>query len=179
MAVSPESHGAHLAPQHSESFAKPWLFQRGQSGNPGGKSRFHAELTRLARARTNNGADLVDLFVTVMRGDAIRVGRTRRRPNLHERMTAAMWLADRGWGRAKEMVEIIDEHTPDERRALVRVMTPDERQILRGLLEAAEARLANGVDGGIPPVVETAEHEEADDGPHVFAPPVVPLPPAH
>jgi hypothetical protein len=168
MAVSPESHAAHLAPQHSESFAKPWLFQRGQSGNPGGKSRFHAELTRLARARTNNGADLVDLFVTVMRGDAIRVGRTRRRPNLHERMTAAMWLADRGWGRAKEMVEIIDEHTPDERRALVRVMTPEERRQLRVLLEAAEARL---IDGAIPGVVETSEHAEADDAPHVFAPP--------
>jgi hypothetical protein len=168
MAGTPEFPAAPLAPQNP---AKPWLFQRGQSGNPGGRSRFASELARLAIARTNNGADLVDLFVTVMRGDAIRVGRTRRRPNLHERMTAAMWLADRGWGRAKEMVEILDEHTPDERRALVRVMTPEERRQLRVLLEAAEARLANGVDGGIPPVIETAEHEEADDAPHVFAPP--------
>jgi hypothetical protein len=168
MAVSPESPAAHLVPH--------W-FRRGQSGNPGGRSRFHAELARLAIARTNNGADLVDLFVTVMRGDAIRVGRTRRRPNLHERMTAAMWLADRGWGRAKEMVEILDEHTPEERRALVRVMTPEERAQLRLLLEAAEARLARPfVDGTIPPVVETAQDAEPDDTPHVFAPPEAPPP---
>jgi hypothetical protein len=146
-------------------------FQPGQSGNPGGRSRYAAELTRLSRERTNNGADLVDLFVAILRGDAIRTGRVRRRPNLHERMTAAMWLADRGWGRAKEMVEILDEHSPDERRALVRVMTAEERTQLRTLLEAAEARLARPfVDGTIQPVVETAQ-DEPDDPPPVVAPP--------
>jgi hypothetical protein len=54
---------------------------------------------------------------------------------------AAQWLADRGWGKAKEIIELTGDApaTPEQRLALLRRLSDDERATLRGLLAKALA----------------------------------------
>lgn len=76
---------------------RPWL--PGQSGNPGGRSPAFGSLVR---EQTRQGAELVMFMLRVLRGES-RVG--GRRPTLPERMAAAGWLADRGWGKPVQAME--------------------------------------------------------------------------
>ena len=69
-------------------------FAPGQSGNPGGQSR---GLARLVREQTKDGAELVAFMLGVLRG--------RKQP-LRLRMEAAAWLADRGFGKALQQMEL-------------------------------------------------------------------------
>jgi hypothetical protein len=59
------------------------------------------------------------------------------RPTLDQRIDAAAWLADRGWGKAKETIELTGEATPAQRLELLRRLSEDEREQLRGLLQRA------------------------------------------
>jgi hypothetical protein len=55
-------------------------------------------------------------MVRVLRGKPISSGGHRRPPTLRERMEAANWLADHGWGRpvlATEMPELEARTVPD------------------------------------------------------------------
>lgn len=69
-----------------------WL--PGVSGNPGGRPKGLAELVK---AETRDGAELIEFYLRVFRG--------KRQP-LRYRFEAAAWLADRGFGKALQQMEL-------------------------------------------------------------------------
>jgi hypothetical protein len=72
-------------------------FQKGQSGNPGGRSRGVAEMARLIRTETRDGAELVEYALKVFRDPEAS---ERSRVDMHA------WLSDRGFGKPLQSVEI-------------------------------------------------------------------------
>jgi len=138
---------AERAPEFVQRIWRP-----GQSGNPNGRPLTVSSLSRYVHQETERGIEIVNLFLAVMRGEKIpwRNSRRTRLPTLGERLLAAQWLADRGWGKAREMVTIEDDTgTPEERRAVLHAMTDDERALMAALLARARAR----IDAPAPPVV--------------------------
>lgn len=73
---------------------KPWLFKPGNSANPGGRPKGIAELVR---RETKDGAELVTFM--------LRVLRSRKEPMRHK-LEAVAWLADRGFGKALQQMEL-------------------------------------------------------------------------
>src|SRR3712207_1629766 len=65
-------------------------FGKGVSGNPGGRPKGLAARVRTA---TGDGEEIVDLMLSVLRD---------KRASNRDRIDAAKWLADRGFGRAVE-----------------------------------------------------------------------------
>jgi hypothetical protein len=56
-------------------------------------------------------------------------------------MHAANWLADRGWGKAPETIELAGEVSPKEaRRALLSRLSDEERATLRAIVQRAVDR---------------------------------------
>jgi hypothetical protein len=94
-------------------------WQRGQSGNPGGRQ---SALTKYIRGETKEGKELVDLLLAVTRGEVswtttrkgIRSGAkgdikhvqtVEMVPTIGDRLEASRMLLDRGWGRPRELEE--------------------------------------------------------------------------
>ena len=69
-------------------------FLPGKSGNPGGRPKGLAERVR---QETRDGAELVTFMLRVLRG--------RKQPTRY-RLEAAAWLADRGFGKALQQMEL-------------------------------------------------------------------------
>lgn len=86
-------------------------FRPGQSGNPGGRP---AGLAELVRSRTQDGAKMVELMVAILNGESI----AGKKPRLRDRMDAAAWLADRGFGKAVQTLEHAGEIAQPVRVAL-------------------------------------------------------------
>ena len=86
------------------------------------------------------------LYLEVMRGNPVKMpgrvikkGKNGRkisvlyvRPTLDQRLDAAAWLADRGWGKAKETIELTGEASPAQRLELLRRLSDEDRAQLRG-----------------------------------------------
>lgn len=127
----------------SQDFAPghPSRFQKGISGNPGGRSSAAAELARRIRERTSDGLELIDFAIGVLRG----TGATVRPPDAptnwqatkvpddpKSRMFALDWLSERGWGKSKQDLDILIgqvELTPEQRAMLDALrMSPHERR---------------------------------------------------
>jgi len=70
-------------------------FTPGQSGNPGGRP---AGLVALIRLETRDGVELVGFMLEVLRG--------KRKASLRQRMEAVAWLADRGFGKPVQQLEV-------------------------------------------------------------------------
>lgn len=119
----------------------PSRFPKGVSGNPGGRSSAAAELARRIRERTGDGLELIDFALGVLRG----TGETARPPDApsdwrptnvpddpKSRMFALDWLSERGWGKAKQDLDILIgqvELTPEQRAMLEALrMSPHERR---------------------------------------------------
>lgn len=95
---------------------RPW--RPGQSGNPSGANRKQKGLATLIRRSTKQGKELVDFVLDVARGAPIKVSivtlagtviDVERRSTIRDRLEAIAWLADRGWGRAKEVIALEED----------------------------------------------------------------------
>jgi uncharacterized protein DUF5681 len=103
-------------------------FQPGQSGNPGGRPQ---GLAKLAREAVGNGLDLIAFYLAVFNGEAKALG--VRQVTLRDRMQAAQWLAERGWGKTPLVAdaELTEEPKVDfdeEFRAWAQSLPPDLRK---------------------------------------------------
>ena len=122
-------------------------FRPGQSGNPGGRPR---GLATLAREAVADGRDLIAFYLAIFRGDAKAIH--ARKITLHDRMEAAEWLGERGWGKAPN---VADGDVPEEPQvnfndalgAWARSLPPELRKVVgevmdRQFLEGIECDLA-------------------------------------
>jgi hypothetical protein len=156
----------------------PW--RPGESGNPLGGSISALGLAAEVRRRTHNGRALVDFFMNVLEGRPIeRPGRRPLTPNIDHQIVAANWLSDRGYGRPKETLEVLDQSSQTQRLELLRKLSDDERVQLRAILTKAlngtsvpESDAANGREDGDPASQEDdREIVLPDDGKPAIVPP--------
>lgn len=75
------------------------MFTKGQSGNPGGRPKGFGNYIR---EKTQDGKEIVDFFLSVFRGEEI----AHKKPKLPDRVNAGTWLADRGFGKPAQTVEL-------------------------------------------------------------------------
>jgi hypothetical protein len=131
----------------------PW--RPGQTGNPRGGAVLLLSLAARIRRASGDGQELLDFHLAVMRGEPIPVPgrRVPLVPTFDNRMHAAAWLADRGWGKAKELVELTGDATTtvEQRLAILRRLSEDERAQLRALLAKALASPDSGAGGDFEP----------------------------
>lgn len=85
----------------------PWV--KGQSGNVKGAPKRANSLARKIREATKDGAELVEFALKVMRDESAP---------LEARQEEKAWLADRGWGKAVEHIEI-EESKPEQDPAAI------------------------------------------------------------
>jgi hypothetical protein len=73
--------------------------------------------SRMIRRTSGEGAELVAFYFSVPRGEPFALPGLGRRqlPTLDQRLVAASWLADRGAGRARELIQIAGKATAEER----------------------------------------------------------------
>jgi hypothetical protein len=127
---------------------RPW--RPGETGNPGGRRLALVNLALEVRRATRGGRELVDLQLSIARGEEIPVpGRARsQRPTLDQRQAAVEWLANRGWGKAKEYIEFAGEATPSQRLELLRRLSDEDRHQLREILARALSAPASDFTNG-------------------------------
>jgi DNA-binding MarR family transcriptional regulator len=158
--------------------SRTWI-KPGQVLNPHGNTAPLRSLAAHIRQETGYGRELVALLLAVSRGELIKMpGKriTRRkngrmvsssyiRPTLDQRIDAAARLLDRGWGKAKEIIELTGEASPAQRLELLRRLSDEDRAQLRGLLQRAlEAKTTQPSEepaaNSIPPIITTASITE-------------------
>jgi HEAT repeat protein len=102
------------------------VFQKGQSGNPGGRPKAEGHVRDLARAQTTNA---IQTLVEALED-----------PNGRVRVAAAMALLDRGWGRP---TQVIEEQAP-EVDAVALLQAARRRLSLHYQTETTELSIATG-----------------------------------
>lgn len=146
-------------------------FQKGISGNPGGRTKAHRELARYIREKTDGGKGLADVRLAIARGEPMLRLKTKDGartvqwggaippghelveeiwPDIDDVQEASDWLADRGIGKPVQAVELRVDDTPAEAETPIdwSKIPIEERQ---RLLEAL-----NALDG----ITVTAEADE-------------------
>jgi hypothetical protein len=74
-------------------------FKKGQSGNPGGRPKGFKGMASKIRKETNEGEELVDFALGVLRNAAGIF-------TFDQQWGSLKWLADRGFGKAIDIVEL-------------------------------------------------------------------------
>lgn len=97
-------------------------FQKGQSGNPGGRAR--NAFAETIRSETRDGAELVTLALAIARSPE---------EDTTDRLRAIGWLADRGFGKAVQQVEV----GGDPEKPLVFELSPAKLAKAKEILDAA------------------------------------------
>lgn len=146
---------------------RPW--RPGQSGNPSGANGKQKGLATLVRRSTKQGRELVAFMLDVARGAPIKMSVTtvggtvldvERRATVADRMEAVRWLADRGWGKAREVIRLEDEGGR-QGPLLVFLSGGDEDPLapLRRPVRALPASMQMGADAPVPvrPAVSVPE----------------------
>ena len=102
-------------------------YNKGQSGNAGGQGS-SAGVVAYVKSLTNDCFEMIDLFVTIMRGETLSNSDWRAGPK--ERMQAADYLLDRAIGKPKQTIEETgDEHGKEvlaSLQALLHVRSGDD-----------------------------------------------------
>jgi hypothetical protein len=97
--MKPENGAQGVVPQSRRGTGKRHAngrFAPGASGNSGGRPR---GLVQRIREATDNGQQLADFILDVFRGEVEGV-------KLRDRVEAATWLADRGFGRPVQAMNV-------------------------------------------------------------------------
>jgi len=81
----------------SKGQSGPARFQKGGSGNPGGRPKGATEMARFIREQTRDGAELVEFALKIWRDPA---------QNDKSRQWAHEWIADRGFGKPLQAVDM-------------------------------------------------------------------------
>lgn len=105
-------------------------FLPGNNANPGGRPK---GLAALVRAETKDGAELVAYMLNVLRAP--------KQPTAL-RMLAAQWLADRGFGKAVQTVELdasVDATVTHREALRAHVEEADVERLTRALLGSGDA----------------------------------------
>lgn len=82
--------------------ARVYMWPKGFCPNPGGRSRDARDLEILARTRTAQGKDLIDLWVNMLNDTAPGL---EGKLDIKWRAWASQRLAERGWGKPKLVIE--------------------------------------------------------------------------
>ena len=93
----------------------------------------------MIRRTSREGAELVAFYLSVLRGEPFALpglGR-RQHPTLDQRLVAAAWRADRGWGRAREIIELAGEPSAEARLAILKRLSEPDRETPRAILTRA------------------------------------------
>jgi hypothetical protein len=134
-----------------------------------GRSISLVNLALEVRRARRGGRELVELHLVIARGELISVAAAHRASarNLDQRMRAAEWLASRGWGKTKEVIELAGEASPAQRLELLRRLSDEDRDQLRAILTRAlngasvpASDATDGAPGLAPPTVS-----DSDPGP--------------
>lgn len=88
------------------------------------------KLTQYIRKKTKDGEEIVEFMLKVFRGEIVE----GRKPTLKERIEAANWLADRGWGKPTQLFAGDDEYAP-----LLSVGEDELRQLYSFVIDNLEA----------------------------------------
>lgn len=118
-------------------------FQKGQSGNPGGRPKAAAEIARLILEKTDNGERLVRYALEVVDDVNMRALDPKTWAYCHK------WLSDRGLGKPPEDVTVHigggggEDDPAESRRAIIDQLDPIGRAALEVVLtQLDKARMA-------------------------------------
>jgi len=145
-------------------------FQKGQSGNPGGRTKAHRELARFIRSETNDARTLAATHLAISRGlpllrlkgsdgshfvqwggippEGVTVVDTVW-PDLDDIQDSTSWCADRGVGKTVQPLDLVitDEPKPEAEIDWDAVPLADRIRLLNAMKEIDALARVESTDG--------------------------------